>query len=89
MLALEFHVLAVHSDPRPFAQANDGLVVELMELFDARLAGFSHVGASFYGVKVMRVDVERDPAESLKARRVNDWHVIGSANADAGQVASC
>ena len=68
MLALEFHVLAVHSDPRPFAQANDGLVVEVMEFFNARLAGFSHVCAAFYGVEVMGVDVERHPAKSLNTK---------------------
>ena len=84
MLALEFHVLAVHSDPRPFSQANDGLVVEVMKFFNARLTGFSHVGAAFYGIEVMRVDVEGDPAEGIEARRIHNGHVVGSANADAG-----
>lgn len=42
--------------------------------------------AAFYGVEVMRVDVEGDPPEGIEARRIDDGHVVGRANANAGQV---
>ena len=81
-------MLAVNSDPRPFAQANDGLVVEVVKLLDARLASFSHVCAAFNGVEVMRVNVEGNPAECIEAWRVEDGHVVSGANANACEVAA-
>lgn len=37
-------------------------------------------------VQVMRVDVEGDKTDGCKGRGVDDWHVVGGADADGSYV---
>src|SRR5881394_856693 len=50
----------VHLEPRPFAQADDGRGVLLVEFPDARLARLTHVLRDGIGIHVVAVELERD-----------------------------
>src|SRR6056300_470552 len=78
----------MHSNPRSLTQSINGLLVELVELFDACFPRFTHVRAAFHGIQVMWGDVKGNPPECIETRRINDRHIIGCAHANPSQVTS-